>query len=199
MKKKYFFVVLTALVTMIIVSCKTDNNEGLTPDNLLLVSPYGKIIAKSETELINILVNNSNNVSRNDKIKIKNIRYEENDKFSIGIVNFDVNSENKSLLIPIEISDNIVILLDDENIYFEEVTEKNTSLINGKNIISSNTMKRFQASLPPPPLPLVVAYVCNGGCCGWSNLGLGHYNCGCNQASIILTTSDGCGIEVIDM
>jgi hypothetical protein len=90
-------------------------------------------------------------------------------------------------------SNNLYVISDNSKPSNEKLTEGVLNITNsyaGKNALH--------------PL-LRGTFVCNGGCCGWSNPSPNAYHCGCPAGKpagpdpdpIIFTTSDGCAIQYL--
>jgi hypothetical protein len=182
--------------TSILFSCSNDNDEQLEIQefkNWSLISPNGKKLAESEEDLINLFsekVGISQSVS---EFKIIDIRYTEKIDYSFGVVDIKLNEELKSMLIILDVDKSTKILSDRDGIKFVQTNNINIDNVDKSSILSVNDNKS-RASLSPD-----TTFVCNGGCCTFSQTGPDSYNCGCPvpptpSTSLTLTTSDGCAV-----
>ncbi|WP_299015114.1 hypothetical protein [uncultured Polaribacter sp.] len=194
--KKNIQILSVLLTVLLIASCSNEesmNNSEEIQKELSLISPDGKKIANSQGELINLYLDNVGITKSDNDIEIIDIRYSNSDNYSFGVVDLSVGENLSSMLVLLDISDNYTVLSDSDGLRFVEKGNFSLDGIPSENILKSNTQKSLGFS--------EVVYVCNGGCCGWSQTGDDAYNCGCPavvSTSLTLTTSDGCAIQVIE-
>lgn len=186
-------------LTTILLSCTHDRDEQLEIHdfkNLSLISPQGKILADSEQDLIKLFSNKIGISKSLSEFKIVDIRYTENNHYSFGVVDIDFNDELKSMLIVLDLDKSTKVLSDKDGIKFVQANNVNIDDVDERSILSINNSKS-SASISPD-----ATFVCNGGCCTFSQTGPDSYNCGCPipptaSTNLTLTTSDGCKIQVL--
>jgi hypothetical protein len=194
---KYSMKAITKLMSVFFISIALfacSNEEKSSEDenlNFKLESPNGNILAKSTEQLKEIIINNSNIININD-LTISSVRYNENETGSFAIVDFLNKDSNSSMFVPLLVNENYSLFIDNDNIYLNKL-DKKSSIEN----IDESKILNIKSQTLNADLSSRVSYVCNGSCCGWSQPGPDHYNCGCPDASLILTTSDGCQIQVL--
>ena len=197
-KRTSIYSILIGLISITFFACSSETSQETNQEaaEFDLFSPSGKILANDSNELIQLIANNSEQVQASD-IVLEQISYSENEKYSIAIVNFISSDDNFSALIPIEINDDYMQLVDQKNVRFVKnigseqfVFEDNADVLKVKPTTTTSAQTRG------------TVLVCNGGCCGWSQPEPDHYNCGCDGSrsarNTTVSTSDGCRIQVIE-
>lgn len=181
--------------TILLQSCSEDNSTeqiANQTDNFNLISPNGKILANKTDDLKEMILRNSEIQVPKDEINFESINYVENEKATLAIISFIIDNENKSMLVPLEINDGYSLLIDNENLIIKKNDNFEKQNFNIEDAIfledDINKSENYASR---------TAYVCNGGCCGWADMGNDHYHCGCPSAKLILTTGGNCQIQVI--
>lgn len=172
-----------------ISSCQSDVDVLKDNTRLNLKSPNSKVLANDLDDLLNFIKSTSTKkIASTDDIVLQNIKYFEDTHYSFGVIDYQVNGKFNSLLKIIELEEDYIVLSDKHSIQLvknNSSTKSNTSNVKDKSVIYHKFGGGGQ-------------YNCQGGnCCSWAIVGEGRFNCGCaNPTSIILTTSDGCEIEI---
>lgn len=182
-------------LTQLFMSCSDDNStmrSASQTDNLKLISPKGKILASKTDELRDMIIKNSDLKVFKDDIDFESINYAENEKGSLAIISFTVEGATKSMLVPLEIKDGYSIMSDNDNLFIIKNDNSTKQKFNHDHAIYLDDDVKMSQNYASR-----TAYVCNGGCCGWVNMGNDHYHCGCPAAKLVLTTGGNCQIEVI--
>lgn len=191
--KNIFKITAILLLSIIVLSCSEESelqtNEELafSEFEFSLISPNGKKLANNEEDLFSLISKETGKSINNETVTINDIKYSENDVSSVAIVDFELNEEFNSMLVILDLNKKFMSIYDNNDLYFVEKSIKNESL-KAKDVITVNMSKT--ALIGGSTL------VCNGGCCGWSTPAENHFHCGC-PASVILTTSDGCKIQML--
>lgn len=186
---KKFIKLVAIILTIVITGCSSDNEEQQTfTENLSLTSPKGIKIADNEQELmikLNIPLKKDSN-----EFLIEDIQYFEGENYSYTAVSAYVNSEFNSVFLINEIPEGKMILQDKHSL---RIVDKGTR----KNI-DGDILNFEQKNFASPTIGIGVARCFNGDCCKWEEIVKdSEFNCGCASSnSVIITTSDGCKVEV---
>ena len=180
-------IILIALIALLFNACKNDV-AGIQNPELSLVSPKGRVLAKNFSEVKDKIIGNEEVVKKED-IYIKTINYYDNDDYSVAVVDCLIKDEFHSILIPIDLGKDYFMLSDKHTIEF--VKNFNDSF---RQVIGQD-----KKILPIGNLNIIgmgVAHCQGGDCCSWTQTGPNRYNCGCNDNAVIITTSDGCEVDI---
>ncbi|MCB0376685.1 MAG: hypothetical protein KDD04_12255, partial [Sinomicrobium sp.] len=129
---------IAVFLFMITSGCTTNASGGAASESFSLVSPGGITLANDLDDLKNIIIHNSGKDLAGKDIAISAITYNETDTVSFGIVNFTVNAENRSMLVPLKIDDHLALLVDSKNIYIRKIASTAGVSFDNKDAIFTN-------------------------------------------------------------
>ncbi len=190
MKKVIYLSIIALIVIITFISCEkeTETDVNISPvENLKLTSPKGLILASNKEELKDFIILNSNSKVLHSEIEIDNVKYFENDIASFGVVDYFIDSQFKSILIALSLKDGYYLLKDKHSVIVVKKSVSNTekgSILN----FPTNQDQRMMVDNSAK---------CQGdNCCSWERTGPNRFNCGCENPAVIITTSDGCEVEL---
>lgn len=184
MKILFKLILLPAFVCMLALNCQSETDAIENEIDLKLKSPSGKELARDINELTDIIKSSTDRSISN--IIFENIDYIEKENYTLGIVNYYEDDNFFSFLKVIDLDENYILLKDKKGL---QIVKSNSSENNVKDTKSLYYFaSRGSAS-------------CIGGeCCTWEEINPDQFNCGCpddpTSTSVIVTTSDGCKIEL---
>jgi|GEM_PF-1092282 len=200
MKKVVLLFVAFATI-LFIASCSSEEkqeNSDLSQNNFNLKSEKGYVLASDSQVLFStvstIIEKKYHKKDIQSDLVVNGINYIEEENFSFAILDVKAKNEEYSILVPLYVSDNYIMLRDNKGITFvKKEVSTNTSKGDVLNFETTNVTFGLNSGG-------VGAAVCQGGdCCKWKEIIAGSkYNCGCSssQPAVIITTSDGCEADV---
>lgn len=199
MKKLIFF---NLIALSLAIGCTNGDELVGDQDNLPLVSPSGKELAQSNDGVIDLILADYETVIDRASINLESIRYEENEAYSLGIVDFVVEDQNQSMLVVLDLDSDYLSLIDDSGLRFVETSSNSNITIDGVDIgavdsdgVLSIPTSESNESDNQGRLGRITIN-CSGSCCGWSQPGSDHFHCGCSS-SVIISTGDGCVARIL--
>lgn len=172
MKKKAFFF-LGFLTLSLFFSCETENEikevENMeSVQTTALKSPNGNILVSSEYELkeLYLLKTKQSNIKDKNTISIQEIAYDEKESYSIAFVDLLDNGAIKKMLIVFSEKGSHNFFQDSNNLYVVPDKNKPSQEEPTEGVLK---IKNLNAEKNPSHPLLRGTFVCNSGCCGWSN------------------------------
>jgi hypothetical protein len=191
-----------------LISCDTEGDildvENTEIKSLELKSPMGHQLVESEEELKNLFISkfdlSEKNLTNQDVI-IEKISYLDEDLYSIAFIDVNYNYELFKMMTVFSQKVELTFLHDDKNLIIIESSVVSPSNFDSESILTIKPSKSKFEKLYRS------TFVCNGGCCEWSQPGPNAFHCGCggiagggaspDPAPIEFTTSDGCVIQYL--
>lgn len=187
------------MAVLTVASCSKDQNPKMKEADasvlggMQLESPNGIVFAKSTSELQEKLATENPSIKKSKEIEVASLQYYENDGVSVAIVNYNYYEKEYSSLYMLQVPENYLVLHDEHSLRFV----KKTTLENEATGDVLNFEPNLQSFLIDSGGGVGSAKCIGGKCCKWKELGTNTYNCGCpSDVAIIVTTSDGCKIQL---
>lgn len=195
------------LMLSLCVSCETENEikeVANIESQKALRSPNGDILVSSEDELVELYLLRTKQTEIKDKntINIQEISYDEKESYSIAFIDLLDNGTMKKMLVVFSEKVSHNFFQDSNNLYIIPDNKKPSNEKSTEGVLNITNFYAGKNTLHPM---LRGTFVCNGGCCEWSNPSPNAYHCGCPAAKpagpdpdpIIFTSSDGCEIQYL--
>lgn len=167
---------VAAALVIFAQSCSKDLNNPQEAAQQLdktaaLIAPSGLVLANSHDDLKQRFIQRYDLNVQPDEMTIKDITYHETEEASLAVVNYSIDGEPTSALVPLSIAAEKGLYDNGEKVYVKDLDKSDkTLLVAGGESLTKNA-----------PILVGPIAICGGTCrCGWTSSGSNSYDCGCS-------------------
>lgn len=175
--------ILTLLtITLLFFSCQTELDDNLQTGDINLVSPNGHVLAEDLSGVIDIIVNNSETVTK-ASIEVDDIKHFDEEDYTVSIIEYTIDGVGFSMLATNNLGDDYITLVDSKSVQFVKVVEDVKLTDDNKTIVVQKE--------DVEPTYTMSTFTCGGNsCCGFTHTGPNSFRCACGPAGSLQQEDD---------